>query len=80
MTVEAAVAAMDTHGRRFAQGQMDQRLIVKPQNTEEQRHRVRPQSMANGSVQHLANNVEDVLRMVISTGFARSEARKVNNQ
>jgi hypothetical protein len=61
------VAAMDTHGRRFAQGQMDQRLIVKPEH-------------GRTRVQHLANNVEDVLRMVISTGCARSEARKVNNQ
>jgi hypothetical protein len=39
-----------------------------------------PQSIANGSVQHLANNVEYVVRMVISAGCAQNEAQKVNNQ
>jgi hypothetical protein len=36
-----------------------------------------PQSIANGRVQNLTNNVEDV---VISAGSARSEAWNVNNQ
>jgi hypothetical protein len=40
-----------------------------------------PQSMANGSVQHLANNAEDVIvvRMVILAGCVLSKAHKVNN-
>jgi hypothetical protein len=39
-----------------------------------------PQSMAHSSGQYLVNNVEDVVRMVISAGCARSEAQKVDNQ
>jgi hypothetical protein len=62
--------------------------MSKPQNTEKQRQKAWPrhekneeiycivdvpQRMANARVQHLANNVKDVVRMVM-------EAQKVNNQ
>jgi hypothetical protein len=91
----AAVAAKNANGRKFGQGQMDEQRMSKPQNTEKQRQRARPrhekteeiycivdmpQRMANDRVQHLANYVEDVVRMVISARTARSKARKVNNQ
>jgi hypothetical protein len=81
--VAEAVAAMDANRRRFGQGQMD----VKGHGMRHDTRRAKnfivfdvPESMANGRVQHLANNVEDVVRMVISTECVRSAAPKVNNQ
>jgi hypothetical protein len=38
---EAAVAPMDANGRKFGQGQMDQRRMAKPQNTKQQHQTTR---------------------------------------
>jgi hypothetical protein len=86
---ECGMAPMDANGRKFGQGQIDQRRMAKPQNTKQQHQTTRedqrivvevPQRMANGCGQYLVNNVEDVVRIVISAGCARSEAQKVDNQ
>jgi hypothetical protein len=86
---KAVVATMHANGPRF--GQMDQRpeyrtaMYVKRHGHDTRRPKNFivvdvQQSMANSCVQHLANNVEDVVRMVISAGCALSESQKFNNQ
>jgi hypothetical protein len=78
-------AAMDANVRRFGQeyAEYQTATLKGTATTREDRTFIVvdvPQSMANGSVQHLENIAKDEVRMVISAGCARSEARKVNNQ
>jgi hypothetical protein len=70
---DAAVPAMDAYERRFGLIRMEQRYVNIPNSKfkDQGNDTRRPKVFIVNDVQHLENNIKNVVRMVISEGCAK---------